>query len=392
MLIVSLLALLLCLLPLGYWIVLMLASFHIPEPKEMQPLKYFAIAIAAHNEEIVIANTVKRLLDLEYPTQLFSVHIVADHCSDQTAELARNAGAIVHERNDDPRNGKGAALSWLFRRILEDQKCDAVVIFDADTRVDKKFLRIMNARLAMGDQIIQGRHVISNPEDGWFPALTWTMFMIDNRFQNLGRVNLGWSAKNMGDSICISAEALRRVGWGDGLADDYQLRQKFLLNGIKIAYEPSAIGLGEAPLTWKQAQAQRARWIRGAYDADQQYASKLLAAAIKTWDAALLDGALQAYLPSYSILTALIVVVLLLHFIAYQFGIWVPTFLVTAWVFLFGTIFLYPFIGLALEKAPFKAYLVILTGPIFIVWRIWLSLVTRFGKTNIVWVRTAHKG
>jgi hypothetical protein len=57
-----------------------------------------------------------------------------------------------------------------------------------------------------------------------------------------------------------------------------------------------------------------------------------------------------------------------------------------------GNPFLYPLIGLALERAPFKAYLVILTGPIFILWRIWLSLVTRFGTKRIVWVRTAHKG
>lgn len=392
MLILSLLALLLCLIPLGYWIALMLASFHKPVLKDTQSEKIFAIAIAAHNEETVIASTVERLLGMEYPTHLFSVHIVADHCSDHTAESARRAGAVVHERNDGPRNGKGAALSWLFRRILEDRKCDAVVIFDADTRVDKKFLSIMNSQLMAGEQIVQGRHVISNPEDGWFPALTWAMFMIDNRFQNLGRVNLGWSAKNMGDSICISADALRKVGWGDGLADDYQLRQKFLLSGIKIAYEPSAVGLGEAPLTWKQAQVQRARWIRGAYDADQQHAATLLKMGIKNRDMALLDGALQAYLPSYSMLTAFILVVLLLHFVAYKFGMHVPALLIAAWVSIFGIIFLYPFIGLALEKAPLKAYLVILTGPIFIVWRIWLSLVARFGKKDIVWVRTAHKG
>lgn len=392
MFILSLIGFFLVLLPVSYLIVLMLASIRVPRPNDTQPTYYFAIAIAAHNEENVIANTVQQLLAIDYPKHLFSVHIVADHCSDRTAEFANRAGAVVHHRIDGPRNGKGAALSWLFQRLLQDHKCDAVVIFDADTVVDKKFLRVMNSRLVMGDQIIQGRHVISNPKDGWFPALTWAMFIIDNRFQNLGRVNLGWSAKNMGDSICIRKDVLYKVGWGDGLADDYQLRQKFLLAGIKISYEPSAIGLGQAPLTWKQAQVQRARWIRGAYDADQQFASKLLSKGIKTWDTALLDGALQAYLPSYSMLTAMVIFIILLHFIGYKWlDINMPAPLMAAWFSLFGILFLYPFVGLALERAPLNAFLVILTGPVFIGWRIWLSLRGRFGKANIVWVRTAHK-
>ena len=92
----------------------------------------------------------------------------------------------------------------------------------------------MDSRLAQGAQVVQGQHVIRNPDDGWFPALTWAMFLIDNRIQNLGRSNLGWSAKNMGDSICFRADVLRRLGWGEGLTEDYQLRQRLLLAGIAI--------------------------------------------------------------------------------------------------------------------------------------------------------------
>lgn len=382
--------------PLVYLMLQLVASIRTSSFKnihEQLPIHYFIIAIAAHNEEAVIANTVQRLLKLDYPSNLYSVHIVADHCSDRTAESARVAGAVVHERNEGPRSGKGSALSWLFERILDGRKCDAVVIFDADTRVDKYFLRAMNARLMRGDQIVQGQHIISNPGDGWFPALTWSMFMIDNRFQNLGRANLGLSAKNMGDSICFRADVLHKVGWGDGLADDYQLRQKFLLNGIKITYEPAAIGLGEAPLTWTQAWVQRRRWVRGVYDANRQFAWQLFVNGIKLRNVAMLDGAFQAYLPSYSALTAITVFFLLLHIIGFKlFGLVVPQWLIMAWVALLAILFFYPIIGLALEKAPAKAYLVILTGPFFIVWRICLALIGRFDKNKTTWVRTTHKG
>jgi len=360
---------------------------------EYLPTHSFAITIAAHDEEAVIANTVQRLFKLHYPSNLYRIHIVADHCSDRTAEFARRAGAVVHERNEGLRSGKGAALSWLFQRLLEDPKYDAVIIFDADTRVDEHFLCAMDVRLARGEQIIQGQHIISNPGDGWFPSLTWSMFLIDNRVQNLGRTNLGWSAKNMGDSICFGADVLRRVGWGEGLADDYQIRQKYLLNGIKIAYEPAAMGFGEAALNWTQARAQRSRWIRGVYDANRQFAWQLFVKGLKTRNLAMLDGAIQAYLPSYSVLTATAVFFLILHILGLKmFSLDISQWMIIVWTALLGILFFYPILALALEKAPAKAYFVILTGPVFILWRLWLTLVSRFGKGKTIWVRTAHKG
>jgi cellulose synthase/poly-beta-1,6-N-acetylglucosamine synthase-like glycosyltransferase len=225
------------------------------------------------------------------------------------------------------------------------------------------------------------------------PALTWAMFLIDNRFQNLGRSNLGWSAKHMGDSICFRADVLRKTGWGEGLTEDYQLRQRLLLEDIKIAYEPAAIGRGEAPRTWAQARAQRARWLRGTRDASQRLARRLLAQGFKRRDVALLDGALQAYLPSYSTLTliaatSLLVQVLINCLVEAIF----PWALAGVWAAVLGALFVYPLIGLALEKAPLKAYLMILSGPIFILWRTWLVLVVRFGHKPVLWIRTAHGG
>jgi len=392
--VISLLVLVVCTLPLGYWLLLALASVRSAPPPALsgrQPATRFVIAIPAHDEASVMETTVRRLRALDYPARLFGVHIVADHCSDDTASIARQAGAVVHERNEGPRTGKGAALSWLFQRALSGDDCDAVMVFDADTQVDAGFLRVMDARLAQGEQVIQGQHIISNPGTGWFPTLTWAMFLIDNRFQNLGRSNLGWSAKHMGDSICFRADVLRRIGWGEGLTEDYQLRQRLLLAGIKIAYEPAAIGYGEAPRTWAQARAQRARWLRGTHDASQRFAHRLFVEGIKRRNTALLDGALQAYLPSYSTLTMVSVLALAIQVLVnWQVGPVLSSGLIAAWAAVVGILFLYPLIGLALEKAPLRAYLTILSGPFFIVWRTWLALTARFGRKRVTWIRTAH--
>ena len=391
---VSVILLLVLLFPLGYLLLLAIGAVRspsTPDTHHRSPSTRFMIIIPAHDEAAVIRTTVGRLLAIDYPAHLFSIHIIADHCSDNTAEAARQAGAVVHERNEGPRTGKGAALSWLFQSTLKKEQCDAVVIFDADTRVDPEFLRVMDWRLAKGDQVIQGQHVIRNPESGWFPALTWAMFLIDNRFQNLGRSNLGWSAKNMGDSICFRVDVLLQMGWGEGLTEDYHLRHKLLLNDIRIAYEPAAIGYGEAPITWDHARAQRARWLRGTHDSSKQYVKHLIFEGMKRHNLAMLDGALQARFPSYSTLSLLSLIVLMIqvlinYFIKHIF----PLPLVGAWTAMVVTLLIYPWVGLALERAPVRAYIAILVGPYFILWRTWLALTSRFGRKQVTWIRTEH--
>jgi cellulose synthase/poly-beta-1,6-N-acetylglucosamine synthase-like glycosyltransferase len=219
------------------------------------------------------------------------------------------------------------------------------------------------------------------------------MFLIDNRFQNLGRSNLGFSAKHMGDSICFRAGVLRGIGWGEGLTEDYELRQRLLLEGVKIAYEPTAVGYGEAPRTWAQARAQRARWLRGTHDASQQFARRLLVEGIRRRDEVLLEGAAQAYLPSYSTLNLVTTLWLLAQvLINWQVGPLFSTGVLWGWGAVVGALFIYPFIGLALEGAPLRAYLAILSGAIFVAWRTWLALTARFGRRRVTWIRTAHGG
>jgi cellulose synthase/poly-beta-1,6-N-acetylglucosamine synthase-like glycosyltransferase len=391
---ISLILLLMLLFPLVYLLLLAIGAIRAASTPNIQgrtPSNRFMIVIPAHDEAVVIKATVSRLLAMDYPAHLFSIHIIADHCSDNTAEAARSGGAVVHERNEGPRTGKGAALSWLFQRILKKEQCDAVVIFDADTRVDPDFLRIMDWRLAQGDQVIQGQHVIRNPDQGWFPALTWAMFLIDNRFQNLGRSNLGWSAKNMGDSICFRVDVLLQLGWGEGLTEDYHLRHKLLLNDIRIAYEPAAVGYGEAPITWSRAQAQRARWLRGTRDTSQQFVKRLLVEGAKRRNLAMLDGGLQASFPSYSTLSLLSLILLMIQvLINYFFKHIFPWPLIGTWVVIVVTLLIYPLVGLALERAPVKAYLAILAGPYFILWRTWLAFISRFRRKQVTWIRTEH--
>jgi cellulose synthase/poly-beta-1,6-N-acetylglucosamine synthase-like glycosyltransferase len=353
----------------------------------------FAIAVPAHDEAAVIGATAAALRRLDYPAERFDVYVAADHCADDTAALARQAGAACFERAEGPRGGKGAALSWLFERIWETGvEYDAVVVFDADTRADPGFLRAMARRLDAGVAAVQGQHRIRNPQDGWYPALADAMFRLNNRVFNQGRANLGLSAMNMGDSICLRGDVLRRTGWGEGLTEDYDLRARLLLDGLRIAYEPEAAGYGEAPATWAVARRQRERWLAGTYHSARRSLGPLLRQGIARRDPAMLDAAAQMVLPAYSTLTVAAAGALLLHLALHWIGVAVPAGLVAGWLAVLGLLLAFPVLGLALDRAPLRAFLVILSGPLFVAWRTALAVGSRFLRPPSSWVRTPRRG
>jgi hypothetical protein len=63
---------------------------------------------------------------------------------------------------------------------------------------------------------------------------------------------------------------------------------------------------------------------------------------------------------------------------------------IAAWAAMVVLLMIYPLVGLALEHAPARAYVAILLGPYFILWRTWLALLSRFGKKQVTWIRTEH--
>ena len=199
----------------------------------------------------------------------------------------------------------------------------------------------------------------------------------------------------MGDSICFHADVIRKFGWGEGLTEDYAFRHEMLLNGIRIHYEHNAKGYGEAALTWAIARTQRARWLRGTSDASSGNRQRLMVESIRKRNLAIFDGALQTYLPSYSSLTLVSFVIWLAHvLISYMSSI--PLLVIgiplsQLWFLILCALFIYPLIGLALERAPVKAYFAILSGPVYIFWRTWLATSSRFQNGPVVWVRTPRR-
>ncbi len=240
----------------------------------------FMAIIPAHNEESVVGNLVESLTKQNYPKELYDIYVIADNCTDKTAEIAKNAGAIVYERFDDKNKTKGHALKWfLNKKIEEDAPYDAFCVFDADNIVHEDFIKNMNKKLCQGEDVVQGYRDIKNPTDSWISAgyaiFYWTM----NRFYHLARYNLGLSPLINGTGFMVKFDVVKPTGWDtQTLTEDIEFSLKRIIAGKKLGWATDAIVYDEQPVGFKQSWSQRSRWTVGHMQCIQNYTKDLASA------------------------------------------------------------------------------------------------------------------
>ncbi len=277
----------------------------------------FMAIIPAHNEESVIGPLVESLMKQNYPRDYYDIYVIADNCTDRTAEIAERAGAIVLKRFDEEHKTKGYALQWfLDQKIKEDAPYDAFCIFDADNIVDSNFLKAMNKKLCQGEDVVQGYRDIKNPTDSWVSAgyalFYWTM----NRFYHLARYNVGLSPLINGTGFMVRFDVIKPDGWNTNtLTEDIEFSLKRIINGKRLGWATDAIVYDEQPVGFKQSWKQRTRWTVGHIQCLERY-TKPLAAAVKEHKTMMnFDGLL--YLIGSIPMFILTLVLLALNFIIY---------------------------------------------------------------------------
>ena len=243
--------------------------------------KFMAI-LPAHNEEMVIGNLVDSLMNQDYDKNLLDIYVIADNCTDNTAKVAKEHGAIVLERFDEEHKTKGFALNWfLQQKIKENADYDAFFVFDADNIVDKDFTKNMNKKLCQGEEVVQGYRDIKNPTDSWITAgyalFYWTM----HRFYHLARYNVGLSPLLNGTGFMVKFDLIKDTGWDTvTLTEDIEFSLKRIIKGRRLGWATDAIVYDEQPLTFKASWSQRSRWTVGHIQCMKTY-TKDLAVAVK---------------------------------------------------------------------------------------------------------------
>ena len=264
------------------------------KPLKIKKDHRFMAIIPAHNEEAVVANLIESLKKQTYNKDLYDIYVIADNCTDNTAKVAKQAGAIVYERFDETKKTKGYALNWfLQQKIKENAPYDAFFVFDADNIVDKDFIKNMNKKLCQGEDVVQGYRDIKNPSDNWissgYALFYWTM----HRFYHLARYNLGLSPLLNGTGFMVRFDVIKPQGWDTvTLTEDIEFSLKRIIAGKKLGWATDAICYDEQPTGFKQSWSQRSRWTVGHMQCIKEYTKSLAQAAKKNKTMMNFDGLL----------------------------------------------------------------------------------------------------
>lgn len=269
----------------------------------------FDVVVPAHDEEAGLPDTLRSLYAIEYPRDLFRVVVVADNCTDRTAERALAAGARVLVRDDPERRGKGWALGFAFERLLREECADAFVVVDADTVVSANLLSAFAARLRAGAQALQARYGVRNADRSWRNRLLHLALTLFHDVRSEARERLRLSCGLRGNGMAFARRLLLEVPHDAfSLVEDLEYGVRLGLAGHRVHYVGEACVLGEMAASEGASRAQRRRWEVGRLALARQLLPRVLGEALSRKDRVLLDLAMDLLVPplSYLVLATLL--------------------------------------------------------------------------------------
>ncbi len=379
----------------AYQFFLTFFGWYTPKRKpQTAPQKSFAVLVAAHNEEQVVGALIENLKNLDYPKELYDIFVIADNCTDRTADIARDMGVYACERCNPNLRGKGYAIEWMLKELWKrPRQYDAVVMFDADNLVSADYLRHMNDDLCSGSRVIQAYLDTKNPNDSWITASYAISYYFSNRFWQMPRTNLKLANYLGGTGMCFESGLLKQIGWGaTSLVEDLEFSMRCVKLGVKPTFNHLAKVYDEKPLTFKASAKQRLRWMQGHFEVARRYFFPLLWQGIKEMSWTKIDAAVYS-LNVYNFFFGFIVCAALwlrgitpvMPHISSLFEMY--PFLLNVITF---TMYLLLPVSMLLAKAKLKTYLYLLLYPAFMLSWWPITFYAFFTQNNKQWSHTEH--
>lgn len=266
----------------AYQIVYLFLPFLKRAPKltAEKPTRY-AILIAARNEEAVLPHLLQSIRMQDYPANLINTFVVADNCTDRTAQVAREHGAAVFSRFNTSRVGKGYALNFLLNQIAYTdglENYDAFLVFDADNLLCPDYIRQINRVVSAGYDAFCGYRNSKNFGASWVAAGHAVWYLHDSIHLNASRMLLGISCAVTGTGFGFTRKLWEQIGgWKFfTLTEDVEFNTFCATRGVQIGYCPEAVLYDEQPQTFRQSWRQRTRWVQGGVQVSVRYWQDLL--------------------------------------------------------------------------------------------------------------------
>lgn len=247
-------------------------------PKNIKQHKY-GFLIAARNESSVIAQLIDSIRQQDYPSELIHIFVIADNCTDNTAQVARDAGAVVYERFNQEQVGKGYALDFGLKSIERDfgnENIEGFFIFDADNLLSKNYVAKMNEIFDEGYPVVTSYRNSKNYGTNWLTAGYSLWFLRESKYLNNSRMLMDTNCAVSGTGFLASSDVFKENnGWHYTLlTEDIEFSVDCAVAGRKIGYA-NAEFYDEQPTTFEQSWSQRMRWAKGFYQVFGRYGKKL---------------------------------------------------------------------------------------------------------------------
>lgn len=348
------------------------------------------VLVPAHDEEPTITRCIKALQQQEYQRDRLEVVVIADNCTDGTARVAAEAGAEVLVRNEPTERGKGRALAWAIERLLgRENPPDAVVVMDADSSPDPRFLTEIVSRFEEGARAVQGESLLladRSPEQ----ALRSAAFLLVNRARPTGRSMLGLPSGLAGNGMLFASDLLAEHPWSAfSSAEDVEFGLALRTVGVKPVFARGAIVWSEAAPSGQAAETQQLRWEGGKLHLARTQIPRLVTEAFRQRRPDLLDAAAELAVPPLGYLAAGSAAVTASGAaLAWLDGL-------AAWAVIpaavaLGAIPVYVVVGLIAARAPSSAYRALVRAPWFVVRKVARAhRLLRFRPDS--WVRTERR-
>lgn len=366
-------------------------------PQRHAPKYKFAVLIAARNEERVIGGLLESLDNQNYPKDCYEVFVIPNNCSDETEQIARDAGATIVVPQTQI-SSKGQALQYAMKLLAERDDLDAFAIFDADNIVHPDFLKRMNDALCEKGgayRVAQGFRNSKNYDDNWISSSYSIFYWYQNFFFNRARMIINGSASINGTGFILKKDVFLEHGFDTyTMTEDIEFTAQCALNQEKILFVEDAVTYDEQPIHTGTSWTQRRRWSTGTMQCFRRYAGSLLKGFFKGKGIPCLDMLMNFAAPYVQIISFILLIcricfgifgIVVSDIISYFYSLGLIFFIATYII----SVIMSSLIVIYNRKSLLKAISGILMFPIFIIMWIPINITCLFVKSK-KWVQIRH--
>lgn len=350
------------------------------------------VVVPAHDEELLVGRCVSSLLAQDYPKRSLQVVVVADNCTDLTAQRALDAGARVVVREDPERRGKGAALRWAFSVLGSSGAAfDAVVVVDADSVADPRMLAHLAAHFRDGAQVVQAEYLALPEEKSAKAELRAAAFLLFHRVRFSGRAVLGMPCTLVGNGMLFGRAVLMDHPWSAfSSVEDLEYSLDLRLAGVDTRFAPLALVRGPVATGGDGARTQRLRWEGGRFHVIRTHLPRLLRSAVLGGRLKHLDAVVDLLIPPLGVLGLIVAAAALASLGLAWSGVLPAAAAIPGGMGAFAVV-VFVLVGLWAANAPPAIYRALALAPLMVASDMIVRLRLLGGTRAQQWVRTPRR-